>query len=238
MTPTSDPVPMTRDAVRQIDRTAIDVIGIPGVVLMENAGRGAAQAVLDLLDDPTAASVAIVCGAGNNGGDGFVIARHLHNARVEVTVYLAVNADRLAGDALVNYEIVRRMALPILPLVDDAQLLEASDKMQSCDVVVDALLGTGFHGDVRPPFDAVIEGVNALAGPKIVAVDVPSGLDCDMGRPSNATVRADLTVTFVAPKIGFTQPGADAYTGRVVVVDIGAPRELTERPKPQPETPS
>ncbi len=217
---------MTRQTIREIDRIAIEQIGIPGVVLMENAGRGAARVVLELLDDPAAGRVAVVCGPGNNGGDGFVIARHLHNERVEVTVYLAVDASRLAGDARINYEIVRQMDLPIRPMLTAEQLEEGIASMRDCRVVVDALLGTGFAGQVRPPFDAIIRQVNGLTDPKIVAVDVPSGLDCDTGQPSNATVRADVTVTFVAPKVGFGEPAAADYVGRVVVVDIGAPREL------------
>jgi len=225
---------MTRQAVRQIDRRAIEEFGIPGVVLMENAGRGAARVILDLLDDPAGSRVAIVCGAGNNGGDGFVIARHLHNEHVEVVTYLAVEPQRLAGDALVNYQIVRRMGLPIHPLIHPDRIAEAADVLRGSRVVVDALLGTGFSGQVRPPLDAVIAVINSLRGPKVVAVDVPSGLDCDTGRPSNATIRADVTVTFVAPKVGFAQPGANRYVGRIVVVDIGVPRELVpgrDRPR-------
>jgi len=217
---------MTRQAVREVDRAAIEDFGIPGLVLMENAGRGAAQVVLRLLDDAASPRVAIVCGSGNNGGDGFVIARHLHNAHVAVVIYLAVDASRLAGDAQVNYEIARRMGLPIQPLVTEEDLSRAVDRMQHCQVIVDGLLGTGFTGQVRPPFDAVIRQINGLAGPKVVAVDVPSGLNCDTGKPSNATIRADVTVTFVAPKAGFARPGAADYVGRAVVVDIGAPREL------------
>ncbi len=220
---------MAREAVRDVDRTAIEVIGIPGVVLMENAGRGAARCVFDLLDDPAASRVAILCGSGNNGGDGFVIARHLHNACVDVVVYLTVGAERLRGDARTNYEIVRRMALPVHPLATAEELREATDNLRRCDVVVDALLGTGFAGEVRPPLDAVIRQVNDLAGPKVVAVDVPSGLDCDTGQSGNVAVRADVTVTFVAPKVGFDQPAAAEYLGRVFVVDIGVPRELVPR---------
>jgi NAD(P)H-hydrate epimerase len=222
----SEPLPMTRQAVREVDRLAIEQYGIPGVILMENAGRGAAQAILGLLDDPGRSRVAIVCGAGNNGGDGFVIARHLHNAHVEVVIYLTVDPTRLTGDARVNYEIVRRMNLPIRPLTTPEQLGDAVEVLGRSHVIVDAILGTGFSGQVRPPLDAVIARINGLKGPKVVAVDLPSGLDCDTGSPSNATISADLTVTFVAPKAGFTQPAASPYVGRVVVVDIGVPREL------------
>jgi NAD(P)H-hydrate epimerase len=222
----SQPLPMNRQQVRQVDRIAIEEYGIPGVVLMENAGRGATRAILDLLKDPPSSRVAILCGAGNNGGDGFVVARHLHNERVEVLTYLAVDPARLTGDTCVNYDIVRRMRLPIRPLTDVELVREASPQVAECNVVVDALLGTGFSGQVRSPLDAIISMVNALSGPQVVAIDLPSGLDCDSGQPSNATIRADVTVTFVAPKLGFGLPHAAEYVGRVVVVDIGAPCEL------------
>ncbi|MBN1345667.1 MAG: NAD(P)H-hydrate epimerase [Phycisphaerae bacterium] len=220
------PKPMTRQEVREVDRAAIEDYGIPGVVLMENAGRGAARVILTRLGDLTAERVAIVCGAGNNGGDGFVIARHLHNAGVQVTIYLAVDTERLKGDALINHDIVRKMSLPTTPLRTAEQIARATGDMRSCRVVVDALLGTGFTGDVRAPFDAIIRSINELDGPDVVAVDVPSGLDCDTGRTTNATVRADVTVTFVAPKVGMLVPEASGYVGEIVVVDIGAPREL------------
>lgn len=233
---------MTRQAVRDVDRIAIEDYGMPGMILMENAGRGAARTILDMLVDRESPRMAVICGAGNNGGDGFVIARHLYNEHVDVTLYLAVNGDRLKGDARVNYEIARRMKPPILPLVSQSDLDDAAGPLSDCDVIVDALLGTGFSGQVRSPFDAIIDQVNGLAGAKtnslagaktnglagakVVAVDVPSGLDCDTGRPSNATIRADVTVTFVAPKVGFAGPQAADYVGRVVTVDIGVPRDI------------
>jgi len=227
-----DPLPMSRQAIREVDRIAILEFGIPGIVLMENAGRGAAQVVLEMLKEPADSVVAIVCGAGNNGGDGFVIARHLHNAGVKVAVYLAVDPAKLGGDAKINCDIAHRMKLPIHPLLTPAQIEEGGAAMGRADVIVDAILGTGFSGQVRPPFDEIIRRVNALKGPKVVAVDLPSGLDCDTGQPSNATIRADVTVTFVAPKVGFGTPEAAEYVGRVVVVDIGDPRELVGRRPP------
>ncbi len=220
---------MTRDQIREVDRTAIEDYGIPGVVLMENAGRSTTRVVLDLLDDASDAPVVIVCGAGNNGGDGFVIARHLHNDGVGVEILLAVDPEKLKGDARVNYEIARKMDLPMQTVTDEAKIAQAAAKLGDCRVIVDALLGTGFHGEVRPPFDAIIRAINEAEGPRVVAVDVPSGLDCDAGEPSNATVRADVTVTFVAPKTGFSKDSAREYVGDLVAVDIGAPRELTRQ---------
>jgi len=222
----SNQLSLSRDQVREIDRTAIEQIGIPGVALMENAGRHTAQATLELLPDPAAARVAIVCGSGNNGGDGFVIARHLHNAGVSVAILLACEPHRIAGDARINYDIVERMSLPIHPIRTAEQLAAQRVVLHEADVIVDALLGTGFAGEPRPPLDAAIEAINAASHAKVVAVDVPSGLDCDTGRPSRPCVRADLTVTFVARKTGFDEPAAREHLGRVVVADIGVPVEL------------
>jgi len=196
---------------------------------MENAGRHAAQATLQLLRDPAAARVAIVCGSGNNGGDGFVIARHLHNARVSVAILLACEPDRITGDARINYDIVKRMSLPIHRIQTAEQLAAQQVVLREADVVVDALLGTGFSGEPRPPLDAAIEAINAASQAKVVAVDVPSGLDCDTGRPSHPCVRADLTVTFVARKTGFDARAAREHLGRVIVADIGVPVELLAR---------
>ncbi|MEK6644840.1 MAG: NAD(P)H-hydrate epimerase [Planctomycetota bacterium] len=211
-------ITLTRAQVREVDRRAIEEYGIPGIVLMENAGRGAAEIIQGRV--PKGGSVAIVCGRGNNGGDGFVIARHLVNDGVTVHLLLTCESAQLSGDAATNYGIAERMRIPVLRS-------DWVDTLQSADVVVDALLGTGFCGNVRPPLDAVIAAINAARG-RIIAIDVPSGLDCDTGKPCNATVRAAETITFVARKTGFDAPGATAFTGAVHVFGIGAPREIVE----------
>ncbi|MCK6455073.1 MAG: NAD(P)H-hydrate epimerase [Phycisphaerae bacterium] len=218
--------PLTRAAVREIDRRAVEEFGVPGLVLMENAGRGAAHLIQGLLRGPRGARVAIACGGGNNAGDGFVIARHLHNAGIEVELLLAVDPARLSGDAATNCDIVSRMRIPTAPLWDEAGLAANLPRLQLAQVVVDALLGTGSSGAPRPPMDRVIRAINQLSAATVVAIDLPSGLDCDTGVPADPTVRANMTITFVAPKVGFAERGAAAYTGKVHVVDIGAPREL------------
>ncbi len=222
----SEQTALSRKQVRQVDRMAIEQMGIPGVVLMENAGRNTAEAILRLLPAPAGGRVCIVCGSGNNGGDGFVIARHLHNAGVSVVILLAAEPQKLAGDARTNYDIVQRMSLPIYPLRTPEQLAGQQATLERADVIVDALLGTGFSGQPRAPLDAVIRAINAAEKAKVVAVDLPSGLDCDTGQPGDPCVRADLTVTFVARKIGLDQPAASDYVGRVIVADIGVPPEL------------
>jgi NAD(P)H-hydrate epimerase len=208
---------LTRHQVREIDRRAIDDFGVPGVVLMENAGRGAADVLLSL---GVRGPVAICCGKGNNGGDGFVIARHLDNHGVAVRVLLFAQPADLTGAAAINLHVIERSGLPIAVNPDLAELATA-------EWIVDALFGTGLSGAVRPPFDQVINAVNA-SGQSVLAVDIPSGLDCDTGLSLGATVRASHTVTFVAEKVGFANPAAREYLGQVHVVDIGAPRILVD----------
>lgn len=209
---------ITRAQVREIDRRAIEEYGIPGIVLMENAGRGAAEVILQRCAGGEGTPIWIYCGGGNNGGDGYVIARHAHNRGAAVQVVAVTDPLRLAGDARIQSEIVRRMGLPITAFE------EAGAPPAGC-IVVDALLGTGAQGAPRPPMDAAITAINAAPAMR-VAIDVPSGLDCDSGEAAGPAVRADWTVTFVAPKIGFTRPQARRHTGEVLVVDIGVPREL------------
>ncbi len=212
---------LTREQIREIDRRAIEDFGIPGVVLMENAGRNAAELIranLKGADQPPA--VCILCGRGNNGGDGFVIARHVCNAGLKVEIILCADPEKLAPDAKVNHDIARKMEIPIRPFAES----NAAACVSRAQVVVDALLGTGFSGEVRPPLDRAIELINSANRALKIAIDVPSGLDCNTGQPAAATVRADLTITFVAPKVGFAR--AADYTGRVLVADIGAPRTL------------
>jgi len=223
---------LTREQVRQIDRLAIEQLGIPGIVLMENAARSAAEAALAMLTPPKA-NVAVLCGGGNNGGDGYAIARHLYNAGVSTTIYAATDTDRLKGDALVNYRIVRQMGLAVTPILTEAQVDEHASTWPVFHLIVDALLGTGFTGQVREPLATIIHRCNAASadptGPKVLAVDVPSGLDCDTGRPAAATIHADATVTFVAPKTGFAIDEAKPYLGRLIVAAIGAPPELIQQ---------
>jgi NAD(P)H-hydrate epimerase len=217
---------LTRHQIREVDRRAIEEYGIPGIVLMENAAKNAAAIILDAMQRP--GLVAIVCGRGNNGGDGFAIARHLTNAGVAVELFLACDPERLTGDAGTNYHIARKMAIKCHAF-DTAEHIDAGrTALGRAALIVDAVLGTGFAGEIRSPLDRVTSAINEVADAAVVAVDVPSGLDCDSGRPSHGAVRADLTVTFVARKVGFDAPHASDHTGEVHVADIGAPRGLVQ----------
>lgn len=212
---------LTRDQARAIDRRAIEEYGLPGPVLMENAGRGSAELLIGL---GVSGGVVVCAGTGNNGGDGFVIARHLDNRGVDVRVLLFGDPARLTPDAAGNFRCLQaaRLAVDVRRHVDPDAL---RDELSRADWVVDALLGTGAAGAPRPPLDAVIAAMNR-SGAKLFAVDLPSGLDADTGDAPAAAIRAHRTATFVARKRGFDAPAAADYLGVVHVVDIGVPRRL------------
>ena len=217
-------IALTREQVRRIDRLAIERYGIAGIVLMENAGLNAAATIRETYGPIRKAF--IFCGTGNNGGDGCVIARHLHNKGWSVRLMLAGETSRMTPDTKANYAIVKAMQLDVSVAPDRETQRTAVESIRDDEIVIDALLGTGFHGEVRSPTAELIHDVNASAKRVLVAIDVPSGLDCDTGAPSNATIRADLTITFVASKTGFTAASAAPYVGRIAVADIGAPCEI------------
>jgi NAD(P)H-hydrate epimerase len=227
------PPTLTRAQSRELDRRAIEELGIPGLVLMENAGRGCVD-VLERIG--IHGPVVILCGKGNNAGDGFVIARHLAIRGHDCRVMLLCDPNELRGDAATNYAILRRVNAPVTDLSSQRAALlgtrrgepsSAPSEIRNAAWLVDALLGTGAQGDPRPPFDSAIDWINDR-NPKtrVLAVDIPSGLDCDTGQPAAHTVRADHTCTFAAMKIGFLQPAARAYTGAIHVCDIGIPPNL------------
>jgi NAD(P)H-hydrate epimerase len=213
---------LTREQVRDVDRRAVTDYGMTGLVLMENAGRGCADLLCQQgIDGP----VVVCCGKGNNGGDGFVIARHLDLRGFDTRVLLFGDPAELSGDAAANYMTIEAAKLPIFhcPKRDHEQWLDKH--LAGADWIVDALLGTGSRGEPRTPVDLALRAMNASNAKKL-AVDLPSGLDCDTGECAAPTFRADHTCTFVAPKIGFLQPKAKALLGVVHVLDIGAPRKL------------
>lgn len=216
---------LNRSQARRLDRLAMDEYGISGLVLMENAGRGVADKLHAL---GIAGPVVICCGKGNNAGDGFVLARHLDLRGYEPRVLLWAKPSELTGDAAVNYQILEKTDVPIEVFADAHDPDRLEKKLAGAAWIVDALLGTGARGEPRPPLDRVIDQLNASPGAKL-AVDLPSGLDCDTGRPAQHTVRAEHTCTFATAKPGFFVPGAEQYTGKLHVLDIGAPRKLIEQ---------
>lgn len=220
--------PLTCGQIREVDILAIEHVGIPGLVLMENAGRFAAEFIYEKLVDPPHARVLILCGPGNNGGDGFVVARHLANAGVHVTVVPAAPRAKYHGDAATNLRIIERLDYAIIDAADanDPRPERLSDEFERADMIVDALLGTGATGAPRPPMDRLIRQANAAVRATRIAIDLPSGLDGDTGEVATPCFAAHATVTLVAPKAGFAAPGAAEVLGRVVTGDIGVPRHL------------
>jgi len=219
----------TREQVRELDRRAMEEYGLPGMVLMENAGRGAAEVAAEILGDPADKRVVLFCGKGNNGGDGFVVGRHLHNRGAKVELVLACPPEEIDPwtDAGINLQVVQKMGLHLHVAAADSGRFEAAGLEGTADLIVDALLGTGLTGDVREPYLSLIRLINAAHKP-VLAIDIPSGLDCDAGRVLRAAVRATCTATFVLPKIGFALAEGPAHVGQVTVVDIGVPKELVE----------
>jgi NAD(P)H-hydrate epimerase len=223
-------IALTREQCRELDRRAIEEYGISSLVLMENAGRGCADVLERLgIDGP----VVILCGKGNNAGDGFVIARHLVIRGYACRVLLVAPEGELRGDAAANYALLRGH----VEVSHFQQTVQPDLLSRGTTWLVDALLGTGAQGEPRPPFDAAIDWINSQkTSARVLAVDVPSGLDCDTGIPAVHTVRADHTCTFGAMKVGFTHPCAKPFTGTVHVCDIGVPPRLIEMVLSAPST--
>ncbi len=226
-------VVMSRDEVRAFDSWAINTLGIPGMVLMENAGRSCAELIKDKLKvvaGPKACPpyslgrrVCIFCGTGNNGGDGYVIARHLINSGFKVVVVVCGDRNKIKGDARLNLDILERLGQRIEQLNLRAGDIggQVGAFAADADMLVDSLFGTGLSGQLSDEYRQLIESINAQNCP-ILAVDIPSGLDCDTGQPLGAAIRASYTVTFVAVKKGFTSAGnAASYTGEIFTASIG-----------------
>ena len=220
----------SREQIRELDRKAIEDYGIPGVVLMENAGRGAAQIASEMLGDLHGKRIVVFCGKGNNGGDGCVVARHLHNAGATVNIVLACPAQQIypERDAGINLGIAMKMIPPVLAADAEQTQLQAAGLAKRADLIIDALLGTGLTGDVREPYLSLIRLINAGDKP-VLSIDIPSGLDANTGKVLRAAVRATRTATFVLAKDGFEANDGPKHTGTVTVVDIGVPATLVDQ---------
>jgi NAD(P)H-hydrate epimerase len=215
---------LNREQIREVDRRAVEEYGMSSLVLMENAGRGCTDKLFELgIGGP----VVVCCGKGNNSGDGFVVARHLDLRGVAVKVMLWSDPAELAHDAAANYGILIKSDVPVVSFGKSHDPAMLDEQLSGADWIIDALLGTGARGEPRPPLDAVIDQLNSHAAKKL-AIDLPSGLDCDTGQTARHTFRADHTCTFVAAKPGFLVTESRPYVGQIHVLDIGAPRKLVE----------
>lgn len=204
---------LSRDQVRELDRRATVEFGIPSWFLMENAGRGSADLLASLYAAPR--TVWILCGPGNNGGDGFVMARHLKNRGFDPRIAFRYDPRQLKGDAAASYLMAQKSNILI-----DNNFVHDSDA-----IYVDAWFGTGFSRPLENDDRLMVETLNSFNLP-ILSIDVPSGIDCNTGKPLGVCVRATHTATFVAPKLGFQNSKAKQFTGEVHVIDIGIPRAL------------
>jgi NAD(P)H-hydrate epimerase len=209
---------LTTDQMREADRRCIEELGIPGAVLMNNAGAAVFREI-------PYGPVGIVCGKGNNGGDGFVVARLCLLAGYDTRVVLVGDPAEVKGDARTFLDAYRRLGGAVDAVQDPGLVKHSVESLSDCAFLVDALLGTGFRGEVHGAIRAAIEGWPDVS---TLAVDVPSGLDADTGKASGPCIRADLTVTFQFAKRGFENPNAQAYLGRVIVADIGIPPVCAE----------
>jgi NAD(P)H-hydrate epimerase len=222
----------SRDAIRKIDEIAVERYGIPSIVLMENAALGCATSLIQMGNKPDTDYV-IVCGPGNNGGDGFAIARHLHNFGCPTTTFHTHPRDHYADDARTNLDICLAMKLVLLDRSEsDFSSNDIAQNESLC--LVDALLGTGSTSAPRGVVASAINWINEAAqscDAPVAAIDLPSGLDCDTGEAFNpdCCVRATHTLTMAGYKLGFKNPGAARYTGKHInLIDIGVPRELLD----------
>lgn len=216
--------------MREIDRVTIEKFGIPGVVLMENAGNAVVDEIKNL--DRKVESVLILCGTGNNGGDGFVIARHLHNADIKIRMFIVGQPKDISGDAELNLQILRKLDIQIDNVNDQGGLMKLEKLIPVHDVVVDAIFGTGLVNEVQGIQAGVIDVVNRLSQ-FTVSVDIPSGVNGDTGKIMGSAVRAHKTVTFALPKVGnILYPGAD-YNGELVIRQIGLPNRAISEVAPK-----
>lgn len=212
--------------MQNLDRRAIQEFGIPGIILMENAGRATVEVIDKYFSEAGLKKIIILAGSGNNGGDGFVIGRHFLSRSVDVEVFLLGHKEKVTGDAKINLELYQKLQ-PVQEILSQNDLIKLHTLLAHADLIIDALLGTGLHTDVRGLYHDVIEALNDAATP-VVAVDIPSGVDAGTGKIMGTAVYADLTVTFGLPKIGLVvHPGIERV-GILEVADISIPSYLVK----------
>lgn len=222
---------VTANEMQKMDRSTIESFGLPGRILMENAGRGATQFFLEQFKDAENKKIGVIAGRGNNGGDGFVIARYLAQKGISVTVYLLSERQKVSGDAAANLELLPSLNVPVIEMPDAESFSAHETAMRHEAIWIDAILGTGLQSDVKGFFKDVIDFINQSNKP-VFAVDIPSGLNSDTGRPCGTCIRADATATFAFAKTGhFLLPGAD-YTGNLKIIDIGIPPYIADSVRP------
>jgi ADP-dependent NAD(P)H-hydrate dehydratase / NAD(P)H-hydrate epimerase len=213
--------------MREADRLTIDEIGIPSIVLMENAGRQAVAAMEAAFEDIASSTVGVLCGRGNNGGDGFVVARTLAQRGIEAIVFLLGSVAEVKGDARTNLEVLGRIGLTVVEIPNAQEWELHFTEISGCDLIVDAIAGTGFHGPLAGFLETVVADINGLGVP-VVAIDLPTGVSADSHELQGEAIESSMTVTLGAPKIPLILPPADAYAGDLVIADIGIPASVID----------
>jgi len=217
---------ITPEKMREIDRRAQEEFGIPATILMENAGRAVFQTAMEMLSEKRERKVTVVCGRGNNGGDGFVAARHLMNNGIDVSIFLVADVRELKGEAEANYHRAEKVAKTmgkVIETLNEENLASFEDEVGGTSLIIDGMFGTGLAREVGEPEKSIIQLINDSEKP-VLAVDVPSGLDAANGKVLGVCIKASKTVTFARPKTGFI--GNEKYTGETITADISIPRTL------------
>lgn len=219
---------VTASEMREMDRLTIEHAGIPGIVLMENAAKSATEVFIEHFKPFITSSILVICGKGNNGGDGYVMARYLHNSGMKVSVIITCERSAISGDALINLSVIEKLGIEISEIRDEAAFETFAQRLSGCSYIIDGLFGTGLNSPVKGLYKKIIDTVNNSNKP-VISIDIPSGLNADTGGIMGAAVKADLTVTF-----GFAKPGHYVYpgralTGRLVTVDIGIPGMISDK---------
>ena len=213
---------VTADEMQRMDRATIESFGIPGRVLMENAGRGATAFFLEEIYRHHPGAVGIAAGRGNNGGDGFVMARYLHQKGIRVTVFLLARREGVKGDAAANLKLIDTMGVPVVEIVDESAFNAHGPLMRRQHTWIDAILGTGLRSEVRGYLRTAIDFINRQERP-VFAVDIASGLNADTGQFCGAGIRATATATFGFAKIGHLAYPGRTLTGSLKIIEIGIP---------------
>jgi ADP-dependent NAD(P)H-hydrate dehydratase / NAD(P)H-hydrate epimerase len=218
---------LNADQMREADRRTIEDIGIPSLVLMENAGRQVVAAMESFFQDLSDRQVAIISGKGNNGGDGFVVARTLHQRGIDVSVFVVGQVSEIKGDARINLEILGRLGISVVEVADEGQWELHFSEISDHDLIVDALFGTGLKAALSGIYETIIADING-SGIQVVSIDLPSGVSADTSDLIGDSVEATITVTLAAPKLPLILPPAEQKSGEVVIADIGIPAEVID----------
>src|SRR5882672_5775077 len=225
---------LTAKQIREIDRLSSEQFGIPSIVLMENAGMRVVEALEQRFEELEDLTIGILCGKGNNGGDGFVVARQLIQKGTYPLIFLLGREEDVAGDAKTNLEILKAIGYPPTVITDSEEWYEEKVELLDADIIIDAMLGTGLTKPVWGLFSDVIDSLREdFPRAEIISIDLPSGLLADSAHPIGPAVEADATVTFTALKPCLVLSPNQEYAGDVILADIGNPAELLDSPELQ-----